>query len=768
MSSTRGKLAQTGKTPKTPSVKGARSKLTPPPPPAGPWENATPLREVLPEKEAKAFAKEFGYTTVGELLMHAPRAYVAQGQVHAAGMITEGEVITIIGEVVHTNQRTVTARHGKQSGRPMKLYEVTIFDGSAQFSATFFNAHWIPSMLPQGSRGMFTGKVKLFGRQVQLQHPDYLVFPSVDESTGKVTRAKGSSGLSHMANELPSEELANVLANLPYIPVYPAKKGMPSWRIFAAIYQVLQNTDTLPDPIGTHIPQGLPDFDTAVRQLHLAQEPGAFHAVQRLKYNEALTLNLVMALRRAQAQTRSAPILAVAAGAADGASSGVESAGGESRYGKLAAALPYALTAGQQRVLAEITADLSCEHPMQRLLQGEVGSGKTVVSVLAMLQAVDAGYQCALLAPTEVLAQQHGHSIRALLDQAGVQAKVTVLTGSLPVVAKRQALLDIVSGEAHIVVGTHALLQEGVEFFRLGFCVVDEQHRFGVEQRDHLRNMGPNGLTPHLLVMTATPIPRTIAITAFGDLTVSILSELPGGRKPIQTHVIQAGNTKWVQRMWERTREEIQQGRQAYVVCPRIQGEGGVEETKLQLQHGELKGLKVAMLHGGMHPEDKDAIMAQFAAGMIDVLVSTTVIEVGIDVPNATVMIITEPEQFGISQLHQLRGRVGRGGNASLCFLYTDRSVEEPSFSRLQAVAETNDGFALAELDLSVRQEGNVLGVSQSGVARTTRFLKLTQDRELVERAHQDADRLASQDPGLAAALVEGIELHLQEYLDKS
>lgn len=785
------------------------------------FEDTRKLADLLPAKDAKAFAKEFNYTTVHDLLWHAPRNYVAHGSAHSAGMLQEGDLVTIIGTVLGVDVKLLNRRTKK--GKEMRLCDVQVHDGFNKYHAKFFNSPWVANMLRVGDRAMFTGKIHRFNREVQLQHPEFLVIPQVgqqqaaaagasDASTqpthgsnkhsGVDTAASGSSASKQSAprrsqvsggmrafadnvqGEGDAEALAQAINSLAYIPIYPAKKGMPTWRIFAAIKTVLDKTDHIPDPLGPYAPRDLPDFDTALRGMHLAPQEGASPALTRLKYDEALTLALVMALRRKQASTTKAPTLipvqyriqrSLESGAKGQGSAALMSPAAAARFGhqspsalRLIHHLPYELTQGQKDVLADIGNDLAQTHPMSRLLQGEVGSGKTVVSVAAMLQAVDSGYQCALLAPTEVLAQQHGQTITNMLAGAGLSTKVTVLTGSASVAKRKQALLDIVSGEADIVVGTHALIQEHVEFYKLGLCVVDEQHRFGVEQRDHLRSQGPDGLTPHLLVMTATPIPRTVALTAFGDLAVSSLQELPGGRKPIESFVIHGSNHSWVERMWARTKEEVAAGRQAYVVCPRIQGEGGVEEVAALLGKRELKDLRVEVLHGGMHPEDKEHCMRSFAAGDIDVIVSTTVIEVGIDVPNATVMIILEAEQFGISQLHQLRGRVGRGGNASICFLCTNQPAESPSLQRLQAVARTQDGFKLAELDLAVRQEGDVLGASQSGMTRKTRFLKLTSDRAIVERAHIDAIRMVAKNPGLAKSLVEGIDIQEQEYLNKS
>ena len=451
--------------------------------------------------------------------------------------------------------------------------------------------------------------------------------------------------------------------------------------------------------------------------------------------------------------------------------------------------MPFELTAGQRSVLEDISGDLTRDEPMNRLLQGEVGSGKTVVALLAMLQVLDAGRQCVMLAPTEVLAVQHHRSLHALLGDladagrlgaADEATRVVLLTGSMSTAERRRALLDIVTGEAGIIVGTHALIQDSVDFFDLGLVVVDEQHRFGVRQRDRLRAKGRAGMVPHLLVMTATPIPRTIAMTVFGDLEVSELGELPGGRRPISTSVVPARERpRWLERTWERVREEVEAGNRAYVVCARIDpdgadgasgspedgGAGGGQydddkggdrpplvaavELHQHLSSGPLAGLRVGLMHGRLPPEEKDSTMSAFAAGALDVLVSTTVIEVGVDVPQATVMVVMDADRFGVSQLHQLRGRVGRGGLPGLCLLVTNASATSPSMERLSAVAATTDGFALAQLDLAQRREGDVLGAAQSGVLSTLRLLSVVDDGEVIGIARDHAERLLDADPGL-------------------
>jgi ATP-dependent DNA helicase RecG len=484
------------------------------------------------------------------------------------------------------------------------------------------------------------------------------------------------------------------------------------------------------------------------------------------------------------------------------------------------ARLPFSLTGGQRDAGGIIAADLARTHPMHRLLQGEVGSGKTVIAVRAMLQVIDAGGQAALLAPTEVLAQQHYRSITDLLgpfgqagrlDGADQATRVALLTGSQGAAARREALLDAASGAAGIVVGTHALLTEHVQFADLGMVVIDEQHRFGVEQRDALREKA-KGTRPHVLVMTATPIPRTVAMTVYGDLDTSTLTELPAGRSPIATHVVPAAEKpRFLERTWERIREEVAAGRQAYVVCPRIGGEdaGGpgsgadapatadsdapesflgedeedagprrpplaVLDLAPALAEGPLAGLRLRVLHGRLPAEEKDAAMRAFAGGLADVLVATTVVEVGVDVPNATAMVVMDADRFGVSQLHQLRGRVGRGSEPGLCLLVTETPEGTKARDRLDAVAATLDGFRLARLDLEQRREGDVLGAAQAGRKRSLRLLTLLSDEALIGQAREEATALVEADPelasqpALAAAIGSLLDEEQAEFLEKA
>jgi ATP-dependent DNA helicase RecG len=440
------------------------------------------------------------------------------------------------------------------------------------------------------------------------------------------------------------------------------------------------------------------------------------------------------------------------------------------------AALPFARTGDQERVGFEISRDLAEGFPMNRLVQGEVGSGKTLVALRAMLAVAESGGQSALLAPTEVLASQHLRSIVATLGpDLSARLRPTLLTGQLPVAERKRALLGAVSGSAGIVVGTHALLSDNVGFFDLGLVVIDEQHRFGVDQREALRQKAQH--PPHVLVLTATPIPRTVAMTVFGDLDISTIAELPVGRSPIASHVVPlAEKPGWVHRIWERVAEELAEGRQAFVVCPAISpslheaGEDAVEtsanvETALEEVRAKLPGRRVEPLHGRMSGEQKETTMRAFAAGEIDVLVATTVIEVGVDVPNASTMVVLDADRFGVSQLHQLRGRVGRGGVPGLCLFVTSAEEGTLGRERVDAVAATLDGFELAQRDLELRKEGDVLGSTQSGGRSSLRLLRVAKDGDLISEARELAGALLERDPELIGhpALKDALDRRLDE-----
>jgi ATP-dependent DNA helicase RecG len=682
-----------------------------------------------------------------------------------------GEHITFVGEIEKAEVRWTNRT-------PRREYlVVTLSQRRPKVTATFFNAKYIKKDLVQGAKLMLSGEVSYYKGTMQLTHPDFLVLNSPKR------RTVGTKSLKTIAETGKSDsgEFAMSVFERDFFPIYPAGAKLQSWDIYACVRQVLDVLDPIPEPFPESFVQqhNLMSNDAALRAIHLAEnEIERQRARQRLTFDEAVGMQWALAQRRHSELAASGP-------PAQKRSDGLVAA--------LSARLPFELTAGQIEVLAVLSSELSGTKPMNRLLQGEVGSGKTIVSVLAMLQMVDAGYQCALLAPTEVLAAQHARSIRDVLGPLAMAGqlggddsatRVVLLTGSMSAAQKRQVRDEVATGQAGIVIGTHALLSEAVEFSRLGLVVVDEQHRFGVEQRDRLRAKAPDGLTPHLLVMTATPIPRTVALTVFGDLETSTMRELPRGRQVIATNTIFINEKpQWLTRAWQRVSEEVAAGRQAYVVASRIdesdkppdegRGPPPVPVTTLyeQLSRGPLAGLRLGLMHGRLTAEEKDAVMAAFRAGEIDVLVCTTVIEVGVDVPNATVMVVMDADRFGISQLHQLRGRIGRGAYPSLCLLVTRLPEDSKAGGRLNAVAGTLDGFVLADLDLAERREGDVLGSNQSGRAVTLRFLSLAQHLEVILAARELCDALYVTDPvnaGMAVMARQFTGGDRMEYLDKS
>lgn len=653
----------------------------------------------------------------------------------------------------------------------------------SQMKLSFFNAWTAAREIHEGETMMFSGKVGIYRGEYTLTNPHYALL-SKDASGADVTDA----------------------ATAP-VPVYRAPVKLPTDRISGYMAQLLEKVPLkeLEDPVPYTIRRArkVPSLEWTYRALHTPDSEDTWRAAQaQMRYREAFVLQSALArLHSVRAAHLTQPRPAVEGGLAD----------------RLLQVLPYELTEGQQKVGAEIAADLASESPMNRLLQGDVGSGKTVVALRAMLQVADAGGQSAMLAPTEVLAEQH---LRSVLDILGDMAapedsdadgyaegspagsgeepgrvRVRLLTASMGTRAKRQVLKELADGTAQIVIGTHALLSDDVRFNDLGLVVVDEQHRFGVEQRDGLR--GPDGALPHRLVMTATPIPRTVAMTVFGDLDVSVLDTLPAGRQKISTHVVPlAEKPAWASRLWRRAREEIDAGHQVYVVVPKIGEDGdGLEEgaaffgasslnsagtgagnsaqgyfgqggsassdgkvqlTSVASMHAYLSaedalvGVRIGTLHGRMDPAEKTAVMTAFERGEIDLLISTTVIEVGVNVPNATLMIIMDADRFGISGLHQLRGRVGRGGYAGTCLLVTRQEEGGVSRERLDAVASTTDGFELSRIDLAQRREGDILGAAQSGSKSTLRFLRALADADIIERAREDARSVVEKDPTLA------------------
>jgi ATP-dependent DNA helicase RecG len=738
------------------------------------------LDHVIGAKSAKPLEEHFGIRTVDDLLRHYPRKYSDGMTVRGEGEDLEleaGEHVTFVDVISDVVTKPMKPQPGK---RPRKYAVVTLGSRRPKVTATFFNADYLVKQLPVGARVMLSGEVSYFRDVMQLTHPEFLVLDGSGQGKGSKALAKIAEGADDEAELLAAFERD-------YFPIYGASAKVQSWDIFACVRQVLAVLDPVEDPLPESVRRqwNLCSEDEALRAIHLAERvEDRDRASDRLAFDEAVGLQWALVERRYSELSETGPPAPLRA---DGLAAALH------------AALPFELTQGQADVLEVLTEELSSTRPMHRMLQGEVGSGKTIVSVLAMLQMVDAGYQCALLAPTEVLAAQHARSIRDVLGPLGVAGqlgaadgatRVALLTGSMTAQQKRQVREEVATGEAGIVVGTHAILQEAVDFHRLGMVVVDEQHRFGVEQRDRLRAKATSGVTPHLLVMTATPIPRTVALTVYGDLETSTLRELPRGRQPITSNTIFAKEKpQWLRRAWQRVAEEVAAGRQAYVVASRIDetDKGGsaksqpsgpppitVVELFQHLGHDQLSGLRLGLMHGRLTADDKDAVMSAFRGGEVDVLVCTTVIEVGVDVPNATVMVVMDADRFGISQLHQLRGRIGRGSHASLCLLVTNLPEGSKAGQRIKAVAATQDGFELADLDLAERREGDVLGLNQSGRPITLKLLSLADHREIIEAARAFCESVYEQDPeltrhrGIAVLAAPFSETEAVEYLDKS
>ncbi len=732
------------------------------------------LGRVLPGV-AKKLAK-LGLGTVGDLLRYYPRRYHRWGHPTSIGELRVGEHVTVDAEVDQATMRTMRSRGGV-------ILEVVVRNGRDRLHLTWFAKHQgalrrFEQELRPGAVGLFSGTVKAYRGQMQLLHPEYEL-RETEDAADELTRL--------MESERPR-------------PVYGLTSGLKNQVVVEAVKVVLtpMTDHDLPDPLPDDVRGGMPGLREALLGVHQPHDQAELdRALERLRFEEAFVLQAELARRRAR-------FAAQAAVARPRRTGGLLDA--------FDARLPFALTAGQRETGEEIARQLAADSPMQRLLQGEVGSGKTVVAARAMLQVIDAGGQAALLAPTEVLAAQHARTLQALLGDlaeggmlggADGATRVALLTGSQGTAARRRALADIAGGAAGIVVGTHALLSEHVQFADLGLVVVDEQHRFGVEQRDVLRAKA--GGVPHLLVMTATPIPRTVAMTVFGDLETSTLREVPAGRAEVVTHVVPAARPAWLERTWQRVREEVDRGGRAYVVCARIDGDAKREDvdgadlvTDLPPDGAEddgpaprplravtevaaelratpaLRGVPVGELHGRMGPEDKDRALADFASGAVPVLVSTTVIEVGVDVPDATVMVVLDADRFGISQLHQLRGRIGRGSRPGVCLLVADVLDGTPAAVRLGRLAATRDGFELADVDLELRREGDVLGAAQSGRGSSLRLLQVTRHADVIERARVAARALVESDPDLAAhpalaAAIQGVLAgEREEFLDRT
>ena len=726
------------------------------------------LVDVLGDKTAKALSA-LGLETVDDLMHHLPRYYLSGTQTTDLSQVHAGEHVAIVARVASVTR--IDKRPGKPQDRGR--IEAVLTDGTTRLTATFFGqdhllAYW-QRVLTKDGKGIFVGKVGQFRNNLQMAHPDFVMI----DNFGNII-ARASEERRAMAQQVTRRGLVGI---------YPASAKLPTWQIGECADTVLNLlmlglADSLPDTVVQA--EGLPGLLETFQAIHWPQDGRSIEAaLKRLKFEEALALQLTMAYRRAARGDQTAPSIVA-------------------RDGGLLAAfdarLPFILTDGQKAVSREIADDMAATTPMQRLLQGEVGSGKTVVALRAMLATIDAGHQAVLLAPTEVLAAQHTATITALmgdlaaggtLGAPALATRLVTVTGSASAIARRNAQDAMASGQAGLIVGTHALLY-GARFADLGMVVIDEQHRFGVEQRSVLTNQ--DGLRPHVLVMTATPIPRSVAMTVFGDLETSTLSEVPAGRGDVSTTVVALQqHPAWLTRVWQRVHEEVAAGRQVFVVCPRInakdsdvwselsqsagQPSASAVELHKQLTAGPLADLRVGLMHGRLPTSEKDDVMARFVAGDIDVLVCTTVIEVGVDVPNASMMVVMDADRFGVSQLHQLRGRIGRGEAAGVCLLVTSADGDSLAADRLRAVAATRDGFQLAEFDLAVRREGDVAGAEQAGGRSSLRFLRVLDDADLIAHARDVAERLAADDPACGdprlADLVAGVD-DQSDWLDRS
>ena len=724
------------------------------------------LSDVVGGPTAKEFAK-LGIHTVDDLLRHVPRRYLAGAEMSDFSGLRVGEDAALVAKVLGAETH--------QSNNGQFRVNATITDGNTKVDVTFFAPRvkdgptrkramglaswWQKELLSGDRRGIFIGKVGMFQDRLQLTHPEFVMLDGASIRNPKTEKQANRAAMSRAVQR----------ASL--VGLYPAHAKLPTWVIAESIQMALPaiGGDTLPPWVVEEA--GVLPFQEALTAVH---EPTDREQAEvgkaRLKFDEAFGIQLAMAHRRSQyAEEPATPRPRRVGGLLDAFDQ----------------RLPFTLTRGQTEIGELIFDELARATPRTRLLQGEVGSGKTLVALRAMLAAVDAGGQAVLLAPTEVLAKQHYQTITRFMGDLGEgralgahpdATGVVLLTGSRSTAGKREALNAIVTGEAGIVIGTHALLSDPVEFFDLGLVVIDEQQRFGVEQRAALSAKAEN--KPHTLVMTATPIPRSIAMTVFGDLETSELRERPAGRAEVQTVFVDTHrNPTWVTRAWVRIREEVAAGRQAFVVCPAItakeeEGLTAVEELAPLLAEGPLEGLRVGVVHGKQAVPDRDEAMAAFASGETDVLVSTTVIEVGVDVPNATVMVIMDADRFGLSQLHQLRGRIGRGGHEGLCLLLAGVGDNVDAHTRLTALAGTTDGFELAELDLQLRREGDVLGAAQSG-AGSLKLLRALDDADVIQRAKGLAERVladprAETDPLLADLMAKAEEVATAEWMEKT
>jgi len=662
------------------------------------------------EKKLAAL-KEMGVETVLDLVTTYPRRWVDRTDECRVSDLRAGQEALVLVTV-----RSVDKRMGRNR-RP--IVEAVVGDGSGRFHVVFFNQPWREKQLRDGLQIALFGKADVYRGGLQMTNP---VVDLIGDRTGRI------------------------------VPIYPQseKTGLNTWEIAGWVEDALKRCEArgIADPVPEDVRRrlGLISREEALHSIHLPETMGEKErARRRLAFDELLRVQTVLVMRKRALERDSRGIRHTIDG---------------ELVPRLRAALPYELTGAQQRTISEIEADLAAPHPMHRLLQGDVGAGKTLVAVSALLTAVQGKHQGALMAPTEVLAEQHATGVRRLLEGVTVPdpgnlfgdrpLRVELLTNRITGADRRDVLAGLADGTVDIAIGTHALIQEGVQFHSLGVVVVDEQHRFGVEQRAALRAKGDGDLVPDVLVMTATPIPRTAAMTVYGDLDVSVLDELPPGRTPIVTRLAEGELLQ--QGAWAAVRAEVAAGRQAFVVCPLIEESEKLEvasaqETYERLVHDELQGLRIALLHGRMPSAEKEAVMERFRRGDTDVLVATTVIEVGVDVPNATVMVIVDADRFGIAQLHQLRGRVGRGAHESQCWLLTGQALEDGAVNpRLQALVDSTDGFFLAEVDLDLRGEGTLMNTAQKGRS-DLKLASLRRDRELVAHAREVAFEMVDPDP---------------------
>lgn len=688
----------------------------------------TPLQKLIGGKSAASLEKSFGITRAGELLNHYPRRYIDRGKLTTLSNVEVGVPVTIMATIKSIETRRMTQKRGF-------ILVVKVTDGIDTMELTFFNQKWREKDLQVGRSGLFAGTVSEFRGVRTLTHPKFALFADIG-----IDVSQEADAITDFTGEI--------------ISVYPSSQDLASWQIQAAIDVVLTSADELIDPIpAENIAKHA--LMTKIESLHAIHQPKSHdeivQATKRIKYEEAFVLLALMRQRKSQAKS------AVAR-----SRSRTESV----ILSEFDGSLPFALTQGQREVGEEIAADLAKSIPMTRLLQGDVASGKTVVSIRAMLDVIASGGQVALLAPTEVLAAQHLESFQGFLQGVTLRPiRVDLLTGGMSVPKRRQVLLDSQSGDVDILIGTHALLEENVQFFDLGLIVIDEQHRFGVEQRAVMLTKGNDELRPHLLVMTATPIPRTVALTIFGDLDVSTLTESPSLRADVQTHLVPtSGMPRSKNRVWERMSEEVAAGNKVFVVCPsisvtevdakkverrkektsQVEQLASVEETYDSLS-GQFPKIAFEKLHGGLDSQSKREIMRRFSGSQephIDVLIATTVIEVGVDIPAATMMIVLNAERFGMSQLHQLRGRIGRGSLPGVCILVHGSLFSSASLDRLSALRDSRDGFMLSQKDLEIRGEGDVLGQDQSGALSSLRLLKVIDDLEFIETVRSEVEEL--------------------------